>query len=228
MFYEEFGNQINAFCPVCERTPKLSTKSIDIFYPMQIKMILSDSAIRSEILSWNLIVTTKDNIDILQQIGPASLDFRLWNHFKMYKLHKTLCIDPREKVMEDQTTTIEVKDGDFFLLHPRDFVLGVTLEKIKVPYNLVARCEGRSSLGRLWLIIHSTAGFIDPGFEGTITLEITNINTVPIKLYPGMRIGQFAFERIEGKVEIPYDVRQGSKYMHQILPQESKIGQDLY
>jgi dCTP deaminase len=115
----------------------------------------------------------------------------------MYKLHKTMCIDPRQAVTLDEIETVEIADGDFFLLHPRDFVLGVTMEKIKIPYDLVARCEGRSSLGRLGLIIHSTAGFIDPGFEGTITLEITNINTVPIKLYPGMRIGQFAFERIE-------------------------------
>lgn len=191
-------------------------------------MILSDTAIRAELVAWNITVTSKDNIDILQQIGPASLDFRLGNFFKMYKLHKTLCIDPREKVESTQVETIEVADGDFFLLHPRDFVLGVTMETIKVPYDLVARCEGRSSLGRLGLIIHSTAGFIDPGFEGTITLEITNINTVPIKLYPWMRIGQFAFERIEGTVENTYDKRVGSKYMHQVLPEQSRIGQDLY
>lgn len=191
-------------------------------------MILSDTTIRQEIASWNIVVTSKDNIDVLQQIGPASLDFRLGNFFKMYKLHKTLCIDPKESVPDEHVETIEVKDGDFFLLHPRDFVLGVTMEKIKIPYDLVARCEGRSSLGRLGLIIHSTAGFIDPGFEGTITLEITNINTVPIKLYPGMRIGQFAFERIEGTVENTYDKRVGSKYMHQVLPEQSRIGQDLY
>lgn len=191
-------------------------------------MILSDTAIRSELAAWNITVTSKDNINIDQQIGPASLDFRLGNYFKMYKLHKTLCIDPREKVADDQVETIEVADGDFFLLHPRDFVLGVTLETIKIPYDLVARCEGRSSLGRLGLIIHSTAWFIDPGFEGTITLEITNINTVPIKLYPWMRIGQFAFERIEWTVENTYDKRVGSKYMHQVLPEQSRIGQDLY
>jgi len=93
------------------------------------------------------------------------------------------------------------------MLHPGQFVLGVTMEKIRVPYDLVCRCEGRSSLGRLGIVIHSTAGFIDPGFEGTITLEITNINEVPIKLYPGMRFGQFAFQIVDGVVEVPYDKR---------------------
>jgi dCTP deaminase len=191
-------------------------------------MILSDTAIRAELASWRLQITTRDNIDIDQQIWPASLDFRLGHYFKIYKLHKTLCIDPKQPVSEHEIEVIEIAEGDFFLLHPRDFVLGVTMEKIKIPYNLVARCEWRSSLGRLGLIIHSTAGFIDPGFEGTITLEITNINTVPIKLYPGMRIGQFAFERIEWTVENTYDKRVGSKYMHQVLPEQSRITQDLY
>ncbi|MDP2104257.1 MAG: dCTP deaminase, partial [Candidatus Gracilibacteria bacterium] len=101
-----------------------------------------------------------------------------------------------------------------------------SVEKMRVPYDLVARCEGRSSLGRLGIIIHSTAGFVDPGFEGTITLEITNINEVPVALYPGMRIGQFAFETILGEVKIPYDVRQGSKYMNQALPETSRIFDD--
>jgi dCTP deaminase len=106
--------------------------------------------------------------------------------------------------------------------------LGVTLEKIKIPNNLVARCEWRSSIGRLWIVIHSTAWYIDPGFEWTITLEITNINEIPVALYPGMRIGQFAFQTIEGNVDIPYNERKWSKYNGQILPEESRVSKDLY
>lgn len=156
------------------------------------------------------------------------MDFRLGNFFKIYKRNKLQIIHPGEPINPNAVETIEVPDGGEFILHPGQFVLGVTVEKIKVPYDLVARCEGRSSLGRLGIIIHSTAGFIDPGFEGTITLEITNINEVPIALNPGMRIGQFAFETIHGTVENTYDKRVGSKYMHQVLPEESRIVKDLY
>lgn len=156
------------------------------------------------------------------------MDFRLGNFFKIYKRDRLQIIHPGEAINPNAIEIIEVPDGGEFILHPGQFVLGVTIEKIKVPYDLVARCEGRSSLGRLGIIIHSTAGFIDPGFEGTITLEITNINEVPIALKPGMRIGQFAFETIYGTVENTYDKRLGSKYMHQVLPEESRIIKDLY
>jgi dCTP deaminase len=102
------------------------------------------------------------------------------------------------------------------------------MEKIKIPEDLVARCEWRSSIWRLWIVIHSTAWFIDPWFEWTITLEITNINNIPIALYPWMRIWQFAFETMAWKVEIPYNKRKWSKYMHQIKPEASRIVDDEY
>lgn len=191
-------------------------------------MILSDTSIRERLVSGDIGLETLPGYDIFQQIGPASVDFRLGNYFKIYKRDKVQIIDPGELIPVEAVETIEVPDGGQFILHPGQFVLGVTIEKIKVPYDLVARCEGRSSLGRLGIIIHSTAGFIDPGFEGTITLEITNINEVPIALKPGMRIGQFAFETIHGTVENTYDKRRGSKYMHQVLPEESRIVKDLY
>ena len=107
-------------------------------------------------------------------------------------------------------------------------MLWVTAEKIKIPYDLVARCEGRSSIWRLGVIIHSTAWFIDPGFEWTITLEMTNINELPIALYVWMRIWQFAFEKVDWVVKNPYDKRKWSKYMNQLLPEESRIWKDLY
>ncbi|MCP4523657.1 MAG: dCTP deaminase [Candidatus Gracilibacteria bacterium] len=191
-------------------------------------MILSDSAIKKRIASGNLGIETFGDYDIQKQIGPASLDFRLGNTFKIYKKSRQTVIDAKEGIDDDHVEIITVNHGEKFVLHPGDFVLGVTLEKIKIPYDLVARCEGRSSIGRLGIIIHSTAGFIDPGFEGTITLEMTNINEVPVALYAGMRIGQFAFECIEGTVENTYDKRVGSKYMHQVIPEESRISRDLY
>jgi len=191
-------------------------------------MILSDSQIRTKLQEWSLHLKTDNRYDIYTQIGPASIDIRLWHNFKIFKRTKITTIDPRDPhTLDGMTERMNVADGDYFMLHPGQFVLGVTLETLTLPYDLVARCEGRSSLGRLWLIIHSTAGFIDPWFSGTITLEITNINEVPIKLYPGMRVGQFAFETISGTVDIPYDQRKWSKYMHQQEPQESKIHEDI-
>ena len=191
-------------------------------------MILSDSEIRVRLRSGEIGLETRAEYDIFEQIGPASVDFRLGNFFKIYKRDRLQIIHPNEPIKAESVETIEVSNEGEFILHPGQFVLGVTVEKIKVPYDLVARCEGRSSLGRLGIIIHSTAGFVDPGFEGTITLEITNINEVPIALKPGMRIGQFAFETLLGIVENTYDKRKGSKYMHQVLPEESRIVKDLY
>ncbi|MDD5213128.1 MAG: dCTP deaminase [Candidatus Gracilibacteria bacterium] len=192
-------------------------------------MILADSEIIKRLESGNIeLIPTNGIIYDNRQVGPASLDFRLGNVFKSYKRDNLTVIDPKIGVDEKHVETIRIPDGEAFILHPRQFVLGVTREKIKLPTDLVARCEGRSSIGRLGVIIHSTAGFIDPGFEGTITLEITNINEVPIALYPGMRIGQFAFELLEGEVINSYDKRKGSKYMGQIEPEISRIALDIY
>lgn len=191
-------------------------------------MILSDSEIKKRLKSWEIEVISNWDYDVLEQIWPASLDFRLGNTFKIYRKSRKTVIDSRNWFDPEHIETITLIDWEKFVLHPGDFVLGVTLEKIKIPYDLVARCEGRSSIGRLWVIIHSTAWFIDPGFEWTITLEMTNINELPVALYTGMRIWQFAFETIEWKVENTYDKRKGSKYMYQVLPEESRITSDLY
>ncbi len=192
-------------------------------------MILADSEIIKRLESGNIELTPTNGIIYdNRQVGPASLDFRLGNVFKSYKRDNLTVIDPKIGVDEKHVETIRVADWEPFILHPRQFVLWVTREKIKLPNDLVARCEGRSSIGRLGVIIHSTAGFIDPGFEGTITLEITNINEVPIALYPGMRIGQFAFELLEWEVINSYDKRTGSKYMWQIEPEISRIALDIY
>lgn len=191
-------------------------------------MILSDSQIKKRITEGNIVITTEDDVDVLKWIWPSSVDFRLGNIFKVYTKSKIASIDPHDiHSIDGMIETHVVAPWDFFMLHPGQFVLGVTMENIRVPYDLVARCEWRSSLGRLGIIIHSTAGFIDPWFQGTITLEITNINEVPIKLYPGMRFGQFAFETVLGTVDVPYDQRKWSKYMNQKDPEISRIFEDL-
>ncbi|MDD5770072.1 MAG: dCTP deaminase [Candidatus Gracilibacteria bacterium] len=190
-------------------------------------MILSDSEIKRYLKSGELKIQTSKEYDIFSQIGPASVDFRLGNTFRFYKRDSLTLIDPNIGVEQQHIETLVLDKDKPFILHPGQFVLGVTVEKIRIPYDLVARCEGRSSIGRLGVVIHSTAGYIDPGFEGTITLEITNINEVPVALWPGMRIGQFAFETLSGICEITYDKRPGSKYMNQILPETSRINKDL-
>lgn len=122
--------------------------------------------------------------------------------------------------------TITVNEPDAFLVQPGEFVLGVTMESITVPDDLVVRVEGRSSLGRLGIIVHSTAGFVDPGFSGTITLEISNLNRMPVALYPGMRICQLAFEMMTSPAETPYNLKPNSKYLGQVLPEESRLSND--
>lgn len=195
-------------------------------------MILSDTFIKEWLDSGTIGFTPVSGPDyghdIMSQIWPASLDFRLGDTFKIYTKSKIAMIDPRDpSSVEWMVETVKIEKWWYFMLHPRQYVLGVTAEVLKVPNNLVVRCEGRSSLWRLGLIIHSTAWFIDPWFEGTITLEITNINEVPIKLYPWMRIGQYAFQTIAWDVETHYWVRKESKYMNQELPEESRVFQDV-
>lgn len=186
-------------------------------------MILSDRDIRACLDSGRIGVEAE--YDVYQDIQPASLDIRLGNKFKVYEHTQCVALDPKNPESV-RTRTIEVPDGEAFYVQPGEFVLGATSIKISVPDDLVTRVEGRSSLGRLGIIVHATAGFIDPGFEGTITLEISNINRLPIALYPGMRIGQFAFLQMSSPAEKPYGKDIGSKYHGQIDPEESGITQD--
>lgn len=186
-------------------------------------MILSDRDIKARIKAGDIVVTSPKN-DHESNIHASSMDFRLANFFKIYDNTAQSILDPgKPETLKNCTKLIEVEDGKPYIVQPGEFVLGVTLEKIKLPDDLVARVEGRSSLGRLGIIVHSTAGFIDAGFEGTITLEITNINRLPIALYPGMRVCQFAFETMSSPAEVPYNQKPHSKYQGQELPEESRI-----
>jgi dCTP deaminase len=190
-------------------------------------MILSDRDIRDRILKGDIAVTSPGN-DHLANIGPSSLDLRLGRFFKVYNHSAQAILDPKNpETFKDAARMIEIEDENTpFVVQPGEFILGVTLEKIKISDDLVARVEGRSSLGRLGIIIHSTAGFVDAGFEGTITLEITNINRMPVALYPGMRVCQLAFEQMSSRAEVPYHKKKSSKYQGQVYPEESRIAAD--
>jgi len=190
-------------------------------------MILSDVDIKKKIASGEIEVVSPED-DHMGNIGASSMDLRLGKFFKVYNHTKHAVLDPMDpESFKDIVRLIEIDKEDApFIVQPREFVLGVTMEKIKLADNLVARVEGRSSLGRLGIIIHSTAGFIDAGFEGTITLEITNINRMPVALYPGMRVCQLAFETMTSKAEVPYHKKSSSKYQGQSYPEESRIASD--
>ena len=157
-----------------------------------------------------------------EMIQPSSIDVRLDKFFRVFDNHKYPHIDPAAD-QSDLTREVEVGADEAFVLHPGEFVLGSTYELVTLPDDVAARLEGKSSLGRLGLMTHSTAGFIDPGFSGHVTLELANVATLPIKLYPGMKIGQLCFFRLSSPAENPYgSAKSGSRYQGQRGPTASK------
>ncbi|OGJ64860.1 dCTP deaminase [Candidatus Peribacteria bacterium RIFCSPHIGHO2_12_FULL_55_11] len=197
-------------------------------------MILSDRDIKAAVASGRVKITLQDGLtseetqtELFTRIHASSLDLRLGPTFKLYEHSKFAVLDPKNpESFAGNMRTITIPEGESFIVQPGEFVLGVTQETITVPDDLVVRVEGRSSLGRLGIIIHSTAGFVDPGFSGTITLEISNLNRLPVALYPGMRICQLAFEMMSSPADMPYHKKPGSKYQHQVLPEESRLSAD--
>lgn len=189
-------------------------------------MILSDRDIKAAIASGKVKIEATQG-ELFAHIHASSMDLRLGNVFKVYEHSKYALLDPKNpKTFAQNMRIITVPDNEAFIVQPGEFILGVTREKITVPDDLVVRVEGRSSLGRLGIIVHSTAGFVDPGFSGTITLEISNLNRLPVALYPGMRICQLAFEIMSSPAETPYNMKPGSKYQGQMLPEESRLSID--
>ncbi len=181
-------------------------------------MLLSDRNIRSEIDAGRVVLDPWDP----SMIQPSSVDVRLDKYFRLFDNHKYPFIDPAEE-QPDLTRLVEVEVDDRFVLHPGEFVLGSTLEAVSLPDDLAARVEGKSSLGRLGLLTHATAGFVDPGFSGHVTLELSNVATLPIMLYPGMKIGQLCFFRLESPTENPYgSSAYGSHYQGQRGPTASR------
>lgn len=189
-------------------------------------MILSDRDIKKAIESGRVKIESNQT-ELFSHIHASSMDLRLGNVFKVYEHSKYAVLDPKNpKTFAQNMRIITIPDGEPFIVQPGEFILGVTQEKITVPDDLVVRVEGRSSLGRLGIIVHSTAGFVDPGFVGTITLEISNLNRLPVALYPGMRVCQLAFEMMSSPAETPYNLKPHSKYQNQILPEESRLSID--
>lgn len=162
-------------------------------------MLLSDRDIRDEIERGRVGLDPLD----MGMLQPSSIDVRIDRYFRLFDNHKYPFIDPAE-AQPDLTRLIEVDPNEPFILHPGEFVLGATYEQVTLPDDIAARLEGKSSLGRLGLLTHSTAGFIDPGFSGHVTLELSNMATLPIKLWPGMKIGQLCFFRLSSPAEQPY------------------------
>jgi dCTP deaminase len=155
-------------------------------------------------------------------IQPSSIDVRIDRFFRLFSNHKYPFIDPAEN-QPDLTRLVEVEGEEPFILHPGEFVLGSTYEQVSLPDDVAARLEGKSSLGRLGLLTHSTAGFIDPGFTGHVTLELSNVATLPIKLWPGMKIGQLCFFRLTSPAEVPYgSTASSSRYQGQRVPTPSR------
>ncbi len=181
-------------------------------------MILSDGSIRKELAQGRIVIDPLDERDI----QPSSVDLRVDRYFRVFRNDTTPFIDPKLS-QEDLTELVEVADGKAFILHPGEFVLGSTLERVSLPEDLVARLEGKSSLGRLGLLIHSTAGFVDAGWDGHLTLELSNVANLPIAIYPGMKIGQISFIRMDAAAEHPYGSETtGSKYQGQRGPTPSR------
>ena len=187
-------------------------------------MLLSDGDIRTELESGRVGLEPLD----LSMVQPSSIDVRLDRFFRLFDNHKYQHIDPSLD-QPDLTRLVEVEAHEPFVLHPGEFVLGATYEVVSLPDDVAARLEGKSSLGRLGLLTHSTAGFIDPGFSGHVTLELSNVATLPITLWPGMKIGQLCFFRLSSPAEHPYGSQKyGSRYQGQRGPTASRSFQNFH
>jgi dCTP deaminase len=181
-------------------------------------VLLSDKDIRAEIESGRVVIDPYDPA----MIQPSSIDVRLDRFFRVFENHKYPHIDPAVE-QPDLTRLVEPDGDEPFILHPGEFALASTYEVVTLPDDLASRLEGKSSLGRLGLLTHSTAGFIDPGFSGHVTLELSNVATLPIKLYPGMKIGQLCMFRLSSPAEHPYgSAEYGSRYFGQRGPTASR------
>ena len=181
-------------------------------------MVLSDRSIAEEIAAGRIVVDPCDAADI----QPSSIDLHLAPLFQVFRNSRYPYIDPAVE-QQGLMDLVEASVGEPFVLHPGEFVLGATVERVALPRDIVARLEGKSSLGRLGLLIHSTAGYIDPGWDGTLTLELSNVANLPIVLTPGMAIGQISFMRMTTPVDRPYGTPGlGSRYQGQVAPTPSR------
>ncbi len=185
-------------------------------------MLLSDKDIKAKLANGEIKIEPLPDLDIA--LGPISIDLRLGHQFLVYKRTEQPFIDVKKpETFENLTTLLSKNEAESFTIHPGEFVLAGTLEYVEIPNNLAGRLEGRSSLGRLGIIIHSTAGKFDPGWKGRLVLEISNIGLVPVRLYPEMRVCQLLFEELSSETSQPYTARKTSKYKFQGQPVGSRI-----
>lgn len=188
-------------------------------------MILSDHDIKKAILKKRIAISPKP--DFSTQLGSCSLDLRLGNIFRVFEYSRKPYIDPSKKDYSNEITSeIVLKNGEQFIMQPGDFVLAVTLEKVTIASDLMGRLEGRSSLGRLGIVVHSTASIFDPGWDGKPVLELGNLGRMAVALTVGMRICAMTFEELSSKAEMPYNKKKLAKYKMQEKPLESKIHQE--
>ncbi|MEX0616974.1 MAG: dCTP deaminase [Candidatus Woykebacteria bacterium] len=188
-------------------------------------MILSDRDIREYIDSGKIKITPSPDLEV--QLGSCSIDFHLGNTFKIFNHSKYPYIDPRSTTSGDVMKDIVVQGDESFIMRPGEFCLATTVEHLEISDDLLGRLEGRSSLGRLGIIVHSTAARFDPGWVGKPVMELGNIGVMPVALYPGMRICSFTFEQVSSPVDNPYRKKKGAKYAGQESPLASKLGEEM-
>lgn len=196
-------------------------------YTLTRVMILSDIDIKKALREGRIVVKPKPNL--AEQLGSSSLDLRLGYYFRIFKHRRLPYVDPlNPDTMKNMTEEIQISKREPYVIQPGEFCLASILEWVELPNDIAARIDGRSSLGRLGLVIHSTAGHIDPGFQGSITMELSNTGMMPIMLYPKMRICQLVFEPLSSPAERPYNLKKGAKYAGNEVPIETKLGEDLH
>lgn len=189
-------------------------------------MILSDRDIKKAIAAGRIKITPQP--DFACQLGPCSIDMHLGNKFRVFNHSRYPFIDLKGSIDTDTIMKeVIVKEGEAFIMQPGDFALAITAETLEIADNLVGRIEGRSSLGRLGIIVHGTASIFDPGWVGRATMELGNLGVMPVAIYPGMRICAFTFEELSGPAEVPYTKKKGNKYAGQTDPAASKLTQEL-
>jgi len=187
-------------------------------------MILSDRDIKKYLSLGIIKITPKPDLKVA--LGSCSIDFRLGSTFRIFEHSRYPYFDPHNKFCADVTSEVEVGASEPFILQPGDFVLAETMESFELPDNLLARLEGRSSLGRLGIVVHSTASIFEPGWKGKVVMEMGNMGRIPVALYPGMRVCALTFEQLTTSAQVPYNKKKGAKYVDQKSPEPSKIAQD--
>lgn len=188
-------------------------------------MILSDVDIRKELESGRIRITPEP--DLATQLGSVSVDFRLGGTFMVFEHSRYSYIDPRSpQSIGDAMRTIEVTDDEPFIMQPGDFALASTMETLELPDDLLGRLEGRSSIARLGITVHSTAAVFEPGWAGTATMELSNLGRMAVALYPGMRICAFSFEQVSTPVSMPYRLKLNNKYAGQVSPRASQLSEE--